>query len=552
MAAGPSVIPFDSYCLWAATQEMQGLVGHRVEKVRSTGPHDMTLSFDDPGSSRLLVSWDAQMARCHLVLGDRSEPMEPTTFVSDLRRWLRRARVEFARQRGFDRIVEVGFQTSAGPSMLVAELMGRHSNAMLLVPNAAGSSEDQDRTWRVVTAAKWVGPRRSRRPILPNKPYEPPPFERRRPLYEAATWEEAQSCEGASPFLLRLLEAEGPPASFEAWKRDWEDGRIEAVMVKGRGAYPKSVAALWPDQMGVATFCNAVEEAFREREQARQLESLRATLRDRLERVIAARRLALASLEAVFDDAARSRSLQLQGELILAHQHRIESGASDLHAEDYEGRSTVVPLRPDLTPLENAKRLFEKAKRAKSRASEARSQAEALRADLTAASRMLAELESITTLYSAKEMRREALERRWLREQSTSLRTPAERPFEGKAVRKLLGPGGWPVLYGENAEANDYLLVRVAKPNDLWLHVRGGASCHVLIPTANRPERVPREVLLFAAQTCALHSPSKHSSYVPVDYTLRKFVRKPRGAAPGSVVYERERTLHVDPKASGG
>jgi predicted ribosome quality control (RQC) complex YloA/Tae2 family protein len=531
---------------------MQSLVGHRVEKVQFTGPNEVTLSFDDPGSSRLLVSWDAQMARCHLVRGDWSEPMEPTTFVSDLRRRLRRARVEFVRQRGFDRIVEVGFQAAAGPSMLVAELMGRHSNVMLLVPGAADSAEAQNEAWRVVAAAKWVGPRRSRRPVLPNKPYEPPPFEPRRPLYQAATWEEAQRCEGASPFLLRLLEAEGLPASFDAWKRDWEDGRIVAVLVKGRGAYPRSVAALWPDQKGVATFSNAVEEAFREREQSRQLESLRATLRDRLQRVIEARRAALASIEAVLDDAARSRSLQLQGELILAHQHQIKPGAAELHAEDYEGRGTVVPIRPDLTPLENARRLFEKARRAKSRASEARHQAEVLRADWIAATQMLAELETVTTLYRAQEMRREALERRWLREQSTSLRTPAERPFEGKAVRKLLGPGGWQVLYGENAEANDYLLVRVAKPNDLWLHVRGSASCHVLIPTANRPARVPREVLLFAAQTCALHSPSKHSSYVPVDYTLRKFVRKPRGAAPGTVVYERERTLHVDPKAAGG
>jgi len=549
MASGPGVIPFDSYCLWAAAQEAQGLIGARLKKAQCTGPQEITLCFDDRSGSRLLISWDAQMARCHLVQGDWSEPLERTSFASDLQRWLRPARLEFVRQRGFDRILELRFHSAAGRFMLVAELMGRHSNLMLLTqPTGSDLGDDAPQTWRVVAAAKWVGAGRSRRPILPNRPYEPPPFEQRRPLFEAASWEEAPTCEGASPFLVRLLEAEGVPQSFERWKQDCAAGRIAPVLVPDRGAYPRSVAALWPDEKPMASFSNAAEEAFREREQARKLESIRATLRDRLERVIEARRSALASLEALLDVAARSRTLQLQGELILAHQREIKPGATELRAQDYEGRPLVVPLRPDLTPLQNAERLFQKAKRAKSGAHEARRQAAALRSDLEAATQMLAELVSVTTLHRAHELRAVALERRWLREQLPTGRTAAERPFEGKAVRKLLGPGGWQVLYGENAEANDYLLARVAKPNDLWLHVRGSASCHVLIPTANRPERVPHDVLLFAARTCALHSSSKHSSYVPVDYTLRKYVRKPRGANQGAVVYEREKTLHVNPQ----
>ena len=102
------------------------------------------------------------------------------------------------------------------------------------------------------------------------------------------------------------------------------------------------------------------------------------------------------------------------------------------------------------------------------------------------------------------------------------------------------------VLYGENSEANDYLTLRVAKPNDWWLHVRGNVSAHVVVVTRNEPEKVSREALLFAAKVAVQHSTLKHSGYVPVDYTLKKYVRKPRGAAKGAALYTHEKTLHID------
>jgi predicted ribosome quality control (RQC) complex YloA/Tae2 family protein len=63
-------------------------------------------------------------------------------------------------------------------------------------------------------------------------------------------------------------------------------------------------------------------------------------------------------------------------------------------------------------------------------------------------------------------------------------------------------------------------------------------------------DRLPPEVLREAARLAAAHSEAKHSAVVPVDYTFRRYVRKPRGSGPGRVVYTGEKTIHVDP--SGG
>jgi predicted ribosome quality control (RQC) complex YloA/Tae2 family protein len=105
------------------------------------------------------------------------------------------------------------------------------------------------------------------------------------------------------------------------------------------------------------------------------------------------------------------------------------------------------------------------------------------------------------------------------------------------------------VLVGENAAANDFLLTRIAKPNDWWLHVRTGTGAHVIIRTENQPQRVPRSTLEFAARLAAQHSADKHARVVEVDYTLRKYVRKPKGAPAGFALYTHEKTLRVELKA---
>jgi predicted ribosome quality control (RQC) complex YloA/Tae2 family protein len=107
---------------------------------------------------------------------------------------------------------------------------------------------------------------------------------------------------------------------------------------------------------------------------------------------------------------------------------------------------------------------------------------------------------------------------------------------------------GWEILYGENATSNDYLTTRVARPDDLWLHVRAAASAHVVIRTGGRADRVPPRVLEQAARAAAAHSESKHAGLVPVDYVLRKHVRKPRRSAPGLVTYQNEKTLFISPE----
>jgi predicted ribosome quality control (RQC) complex YloA/Tae2 family protein len=261
--------------------------------------------------------------------------------------------------------------------------------------------------------------------------------------------------------------------------------------------------------------------------------------------VLDARNRALGDIDEALDAAARARELQERGELILAYQSQIEPGDKELRAAGYDGNEVAIPLNPEKTPVENAQRLFAKAKRAKEGAAEVRNQKQRLEEDRTHLVQALETVESAQDLAQIEDVRAQADARRWLHHQVVAQRRE-DRPYEGHSIKELVAPGGWRVLYGENATSNDYLTTKVAKSNDYWFHVRGVTSAHVVLQTQNQPLRVQKEDMLFAAKLAVSKSASKHSSYVTVDYTLKKYVRKPKKSAPGFVTYSQEKTLHIE------
>jgi len=107
-------------------------------------------------------------------------------------------------------------------------------------------------------------------------------------------------------------------------------------------------------------------------------------------------------------------------------------------------------------------------------------------------------------------------------------------------------PGGWKVVAGKTDVDNDYLSLKLAKPNDYWFHVRGMPGSHVLLRTGKR-EAPNRDTLKQAAAVAAYYSKARHGGVVPVSCTQARYVTKPRGAKPGLVQIRKEITLKVRP-----
>jgi predicted ribosome quality control (RQC) complex YloA/Tae2 family protein len=131
--------------------------------------------------------------------------------------------------------------------------------------------------------------------------------------------------------------------------------------------------------------------------------------------------------------------------------------------------------------------------------------------------------------------------RRERRERSTT-DAPSDRAF-----RTYRSSGGLEIWVGRGAASNDELTFRAAAPDDVWLHARDAAGAHVVLRW-RRPEPPPARDLEEAALLAAWHSRARGSALVPVDWTRRKYVRKPRGGAPGLVVVQRCKTVMVRPE----
>lgn len=529
-------LPFDSLSLACVVAELQAWVGGKVQRAVQPDEHTLQLElYGEPGATELLFSWHPRFARVHAGAVRRKGITPPPGFCAAFRARVVGGRISAIRQVGFDRIFEIDVVHHEGDHRIVAELMGKHANVVLIGPDE-----------RIVVAAKHVPASRSSRPVVAGHKYERPPFPPKPPLWEANAGDDLRAFEGASPFLVRLLEARGDAPRVVG---KWVQGEFEPVQSSGHGAYPVSVAALGYEEApvgpGRAAYGEALARHFGLLSARAVVEQRRASLRTRLERVRLAREAALSDLAQALDAAAKAGKWQRYGELLLAYGPSLSEGASILEAPDYDGNPVTIRLDPEKSYLENAEALFHKAKKAKGAKDTVSDQRRRLSEDLRDLNAFLTHVEAAESPSELEQLEQEALRRRWLHVQASPTERKEERAHEGHRVRELLGPHGFRVLYGENATSNDYLTHRLARPNDVWLHLRGSVSAHVVIVTGGKPEKVGPDVLRFAAEIAVKNSPSKHSRYVPVDWTLKKYVRKPRGAPAGTALYTHEKTLHV-------
>ena len=102
---------------------------------------------------------------------------------------------------------------------------------------------------------------------------------------------------------------------------------------------------------------------------------------------------------------------------------------------------------------------------------------------------------------------------------------------------------GFTFLVGRNNKENDYLTLKYSKKTDLWFHTKDIHGSHgVLILDNKEPSK---DIILKCAEITAYHSKARMSSNVPVDTCKIKFVKKPKGAKPGMVIYTDYKTLYV-------
>jgi predicted ribosome quality control (RQC) complex YloA/Tae2 family protein len=303
------------------------------------------------------------------------------------------------------------------------------------------------------------------------------------------------------------------------------------------------------------THAPPVDIAQLETEGARIVESAESAARsDRahaLERVVARRRAQLVRrLRAIDGDLARVDEVAPMREraaLLLAHLREIPRDATEAVVMDWSS-DPPRPIRIAIDPARGARgeadALFRRARKlerggeiALERHAETERDIAALdaiaRAIPNANEEELARLERDAARLGARAQRPGA-----------AAEAAARRPY-----RIFSGSRGRTILVGRSAEDNDTLTLRVARPQDHWLHARGVTGAHVVVQL-QRGETCPADLLIDAAHLAAYFSDARGEATIEVQHTSRRHVRKPRGSPPGGVVVSREKVivLRVEPE----
>ena len=561
---------FDGVTIAAVVKELNDTcLGGRLYKIAQPESDELLLTIKTgEGQRRLLLSADASLPLVYLTGQNKPSPMTAPGFCMLLRKHLQNGRITAVTQPGLERIIHIDVEhlDEMGDlchKTLIVEIMGKHSNIIKHVSGLVSSLRE----------------------VLPGKPYfvaqtqdklDPLSCEQEqfitaltsRPavLYKAIY----QSYTGISPILAQEvchrsgLDGDAPTAAFSPQElektyhvfREMMD-RVQngdfAPVIAYTGKQPAEYAALpltlysqgQDTLQPYASVSALLEHYYAEKNTLTRIRQKSADLRrivqTALERNVKKYDLQLQQIK----DTEKRDKYRVYGELINTYGYNVPEGSKSMEALNYYTNEMItIPLDPDQTPAENAKRYFDKYGKLK-RTFEALS---------TLTKEVKAEIEHLESISTALDIalleedlvqiREELAASGYIHKRGGKKEKVTSKPFH------YMSSDGFHMYVGKNNYQNDELTFKFASGGDWWFHAKGMPGSHVIVKCEGA-DTLPDRTFEEAAKLAAYYSKGRGQEKVEIDYIQKKHVKKPNGAKPGFVVYYTNYSMMIDDDISG-
>ena len=565
----------DGLSLYSAMNELnKRLAGGKIDKIQQTDKEELLLMVRSLGQTyRLLINASAADNRVQLTELKKQAPSEAPMFCMLLRKRIAGGKIVRFEQERLDRVLKISIETyndlgDLSVFALYCELMGKHSN--IILANEKGV---------IVDAIKHVGLGMSSvRFVMPGLEYSAPPAQDKQDPSKASADDFSMAmCMvgmsiakalsnaffGLSPAVAaqlvarytdktectQLSEAERKELAerLAAFYADMAQGKEKASAVlnalgETEAVYPFAISGsgikLY-DSIGEALdslYINSDRREWAKRHGA----SARKVLQNNIERC--EKKLAL------YADALNSEEqmekCRLYGELLTANLHSLKSGTDTAAVDNYYAdpvEHIAIPLDRQLTPGENAQRYYKKYQKLKAARDIAIVQREQTLSELNYLEGQLDNLTKCTAENELSELIEELKEQGYIKRDKggrKKMKLAASKPMH------FVSSTGADIYVGKNNRQNDELTLRFASPNDIWMHTKNIPGSHVIVKGASEQDTA---TMTEAALLAAYYSRARGSENVAVDYTPRKYVKKPAGAKPGMVIYDNYKTEYVTP-----
>lgn len=577
----------DGISVAALVEELNnGLSGSRVDKIQQTESDELLISFygGSGGGKKLRLTANSQVARVCFTQDKKKSPDTAPLFCMLLRKHLSGARFKSAEQPDFERVIKIVFEGTNEfgdlcEKYLIAELMGRHSNIILV-----------DESGKIVDSIKHIDfSVSSVRQVLPGLLYENPPSQDKANILTVTLTEivdiinsqdEGMRADkaildgflGISPLISReiVYRALGTTdiyldqldyskildlaqCSFEIFKKVQNKEFSPCYLVRKDTDKPFEFSAVeilqYEDAADVVMQGNlseAVENFYREKDKKERLSRKSAHLVKLVGNNIDRCAKKLITQRSELQDTENMEKYKRYAELITANLYALKDGERQAVVVDYydeEMPEITISLDERLSPANNAQKYFKKYNKAKTAAEELTKQIKMAEKELYYLESVEEELKKAETEEDLSEIADELSEEGYLKRPTDKRKKKKEvsRPLE------FATDEGFVILVGKNNKQNDLLTLKMAKNSDMWFHTKDIHGSHVILRYEYGKEFTDASIVA-AAKYAAKYSKASESANVPVDYTLAKFVKKPSGAAPGMVIYTNNKTINVKPE----
>jgi len=566
----------DGVVVHAVVHELQELMGGRINKIHQPTEHDIVMQIRAGGRNhKLLLSANPSMPRTHLTNETFVNPTEAPMFCMLLRKHTENAIIERVEQVGMERIIRIHMRQrdeigDLSQKLLIIELMGRHSNIILIDP---ATDTILDGIHHVTPALS------SYRIVMPGASYTPPPAQDKTNLLDIPASELPQyltevvadtisphdqhdvierrlmdAFSGLGPLtarelVYRAIQGSGLHEELRHFRERLELDAYEPCILdatNGKSLFAAiTLTHVAGDAVSFDTMSDCLTAYFSDKAQRDLVKQKTADLMRFLTNEQSKNEKKLEKLYETMNEAQEADRYRKLGELLTASLHAISRGQASVEVIDYyeEDQPTItIPLDPQLAPSDNAQRYFKRYNKLKNSLTAVQVQIESTREEIAYFQTLIHQL-SNATLDDIDEIREELATQGYVRHRSG----PQKKKKPTKpAPLCFVSSEGITIYVGKNNTQNDYVTNRLAHPSDTWLHTKDIPGSHVVI----RSSQFGDETLNTAAQLAAYFSQARTSSQVPVDYTQIRHVRKPNGAKPGFVIYDNQKTLYITPDES--
>ena len=544
-------MPQDSFTIKYIAEELKKrLAGGKISRIVQPARDSLTfIIYTGKGNVKLEACLSAKHSRLSLTDGETDVPAVAPNFCMLLRKHLQNAQITDIVQPDFERIIYFDLKCTSEFTVtdmrLYFEIMGKYSNAILcengVIVGALKTTAISENTKRVLFGGvKYLPPE-------PQDKLSPDDTGKIDGALKNFSGDKAkfisENIKGISyATALEITNFYGGSVTAEDIKNyvfsdpispcvTYENGEPSDFKVRSESADKKDYPDILSAQSAYYSFITA-KKSFTEKK-TRLLSAVNAGVKKLEKR--------LSQMRDKLSECADMELIKLKGELITANIYAIQRGDTRLEAVNYYDENcakTVIELDRTLTPSQNAQKYYKKYAKLKRTKQSVEAQLEAAEAQKEYFSSIGAHICGSESISDLVEIEEELMLLQLLKRAETRKKSKSPPPYRSYFFE------GFRILAGRNNIQNERL-TKSLSPEDMWLHTQKYHSSHVAVISEGRT--VPDSVIKVAGEICAYYSDGREGSKIPVDYTLKKFVKKPPSSNVGFVIYSNYNTTLSEP-----